>query len=459
MSLLSLYERYYSRVLAAVAFVAVCGGAFFFGYAKGSPKSAAAILSDWSGQAAEVLDAAWQQTARLRPEHFLQPSRKPGSGVTVNILPDSGDLVLLTGFFDGDPGLRLIRRDGTVVAAWSAKFSELLPERTDKPGAPQTDWNIDLHGALIEPDGSVVFNFEYQGAVKLSRCGQRLWALPEMTHHSIEPASAGGYWIGGLSIISRPNAPAYRPVVPPDRTKGRIDDDLVLRVSADGKIRIRKSVYQVLMENGLEPLLTATGAMMSGEALRDNELMHVNMIDELRPEMAAAFPGFAAGDLVVSVRDYNLVFVVDPTNWKVKWHSTGPWIRQHSAHFLSDGTIAVFNNNAYAFQSLADGVTDLSQPRSSEILAVNPRTGAARVRYGSKPGQEMLSVFRGYLQEQPQGGLLVTEPEAGRVLQVDASGTTVWEYINRYDAANVLEMTGARVYPASYFSVTDWSCP
>ncbi|MCB1435525.1 MAG: hypothetical protein KDK75_24125, partial [Alphaproteobacteria bacterium] len=67
--------------------------------------------------------------------------------------------------------------------------------------------------------------------------------------------------------------------------------------------------------------------------------------------------------------------------------------------------------------------------------------------------------FRGYLQEQPDGGILIAEPEAGRVLQVDSQGHPVWEYINRFDDDRVLEMTGARAFPAAYFTVADWSCP
>ncbi len=456
--LLSLYERHYLRLLAAIAAVSLGAAGFVMGYVKGSPKSASAVVSDWSARAAGVLTEAWRQTASGRPEHFLQPSRKSGSGVVVNDLASGDDLVLLTGFFDSNPGLRLIRRDGSVVVAWNAAFSKYLPERLGKPGAPQTDWNIDLHGSYIEPDGSVVFNFEYQGAVKLSRCGERLWALPDQTHHSIEPASAGGYWIGGLDIHTTPDAAAYWPLVPPDRAAGRIQDDLILHVSKDGEILSELSVFQLLMDNGFEPVLSATGDSLSGSAPSDNELLHVNMIAELSPELAPAFPDFAAGDLVISVRDYNLVVVVDPESRKVKWHSTGPWLRQHSAHFLENGTIGVFNNNAYSYQSLKDGVTDLSQPRTTEILTVDPKTGEAKVRYGSKPGQEMLSVFRGYYQAQPGGGFLITEPEAGRVLQTDAAGRTVWEYINRYDDDHVLEMTGARAYPASYFTVTDWSC-
>ena len=66
------------------------------------------------------------------------------------------------------------------------------------------------------------------------------------------------------------------------------------------------------MRNGQEPLITATGQMLAGKRLADNALLHVNMIAELSPALAPAFPEFAAGDMVISVRDHNLIFLVDP---------------------------------------------------------------------------------------------------------------------------------------------------
>ena len=152
MPFLAFYERHYVRLLKGVVAAAACGALYFAGYAKGSPSSALAIAASLSSYATGVLKGAWEQTLDTRPVHFLQPSRKPGEGVTVNDVPQRADLVLLTGFFDDDPGLRLIRRDGTVVASWPAAFSALMPERLAKPGAPQTDWNIDLHGSHIDPD-------------------------------------------------------------------------------------------------------------------------------------------------------------------------------------------------------------------------------------------------------------------------------------------------------------------
>ena len=50
---------------------------------------------------------------------------------------------------------------------------------------------------------------------------------------------------------------------------------------------------------------------------------------------------------MISLRNYNLLFVVDPDTWKVKWYQIGPWRRQHDPEFNGDGTITVFNNNTY----------------------------------------------------------------------------------------------------------------
>ena len=453
------YDRNYARIAWTIAVLGLSGVMFLAGYVKGSPKAAGVVLSDISAQAAEAVHAVWQQTVGTVPEHFLQPARKPGAGVTVNTLPDTGEMILLTGFFDDDPGLRLIRRDGTVVASWRAVFGELLPERVSKPGAPESDWNVDLHGARVEPDGAVAFNFEYQGTVKLDRCGKRLWHLEEHNHHTLSEASSGGYWIGGRRIENKPDDPAFHPMTNPMRATGRIEDDEILRVSADGKVLARKSVFALMMENGLEPLLTANGATQRGDTLADNEILHLNKITELTPDLAPAFPEFREGDLALSIRDYNLVLVVDPANWKVRWHSVGPWLRQHAVRFTSDGRISVFNNNSYEFKLLADDKSDPGVPVESSVMAIEPRSGAHHVLFGDRPGESLNSVVRGFQQPLADGGILITETEGGRAFQIDKDRKVVWEYINRYDDTRVLEMTSAEVYPAAYFTVKDWSCP
>jgi hypothetical protein len=191
----------------------------------------------------------------------------------------------------------------------------------------------------------------------------------------------------------------------------------------------------------------------------DSEIVHLNKIDELTSDIADDFPLFEAGDLALSIRALNIIMVVDPGTGAVKWWRIGPWVRQHDPEFRSGGTIVVFNNNAYrtAFGAGSDK-SDISIPRVSNIVEIDPVSDDYQIIYGSKKGQEMLSVIRGKLELTPRGGLLVTEFEGGRVFETNAAGDLIWEYINRFSSEEVAEITEARLYPESYFAVSDWSC-
>ena len=412
----------------------------------------------------DQFDLARQELPNLvpggEPVHFLQPARQAGAGVTVNRRPDDGALILLAGFFGQGNELRLIRRDGTVVRRWPVRFSDFFPDASHVPIAPKTDWNVDLHGALIQPDGSVVFNFSYYGAVKLSRCGETLWTLPHPAHHSVEVAEAGGYWIPGQIHHAPPSPNAFPPFTARWRDRAFVED-LILRVSEDGRIVEQVSVPRLLYDNGFEPLLTATGEPFVVEMADhwDGELVHLNKIEELTSDLAPSFPDFETGDLALSLRQYNLLLVVDPDDWRVKWHQTGPWLRQHDPRFNADGTISLFNNNTY-HTGLGPGMrASVDTPRVSNIMKVDPRTRRSEIVFGGRPGQRILTHARGKHFPAPGGGFLVTEFEAGRVIEFDAENEIVWEYINRYDADRVLEISDARIHDASYFTVSDWTCP
>ncbi|MGM0586684.1 MAG: arylsulfotransferase family protein [Pseudomonadota bacterium] len=438
-------------VVSAVTLIA--GLAFFLGVMSALQRNAAfqavggltrdivLVIEDMKG---------WDGT----PVHFLQPARREGEGVTVNERAGDGKLILLSGYFDDGNELRLIRRDGRVVARWPARFSEHFPDPSHLAEPPATDRHVDTHGALIRPDGSVVFNYEYSGSVKLTRCGEVAWTLGLSTHHSVEAAAGGGYWILGRRAVTDPEAfPPFTEGV------GQLED-LILRVSESGEIEETISIPRLLYENGLEPVLTAVGRPFKDDASWDHELVHANKVGELPAALADAFPDFEAGDLLVSLRAYNMILVADPDARRVRWRRTGPWLRQHDPEFAPDGTISVFNNNSYWLTLEPPyGRAPADAERVSDIMKADPATGEVEVVYGGRPGQRFHTVIRGKHELTAKGGLLITEFEGGRVFETDAEGRIVWEYVNRYDEDTVLEISEARLYPAEYFEVEDWSCP
>lgn len=424
-------------------------GALIFGMHAATERNSLYVAYLRISEEIQIALAQIGDTSLLTPDGFLQPARRAGEGVTVNMVGDDGALVLLSGFFDGSNEVRLVRRDGTPEARWKLVFSDIFPDRSLFRHPPATEWNFDTHGALALPDGSVLVVLEYFGLVKLDRCGDIIWTRHEEIHHSVEQAEAGGYWTGGRRLVSV-RQPDFFPFSPPYL------EDLILRIDVDGTILKELSIPRIMVANGLDALFTANGEAIEEGKGWNHELVHANKITELPSNIAEAFPNFSAGDLAISLRRMNLVMVLDPDAELIKWHRVGPWRCQHDPEFDSDGTITIFNNNTYKNHDV--WANTIEEPPRSNILRINPTTDQISVAYGDEPGQELFSTLRGKHELLAGGGFLITEFEGKRVIQTDAAGRTVWEYINRHDETRVAEITEARLYTSGYFDSTDWNC-
>ena len=446
----------YAKIAFRIAVgVVLAAGLFLGGLYSGATKNTVYWIAKG---VLENTQLASRETRNLvEPVHFLQPARFDGSGVTVNAAND-GQLILMSGFFEGGTALKLMRRDGEVVANWPAPYSSFFPQGIQGVGPkPKTDWNIDIHGMLMEQDGSVLFNFEYAGLVKLSPCGDVIWTVAHPTHHSVVRAEQGGYWVPGLQALTdNPQYQQLRPFV--GAAPEEVLNELILHVSDNGEILQFVPVLDLLFDSGLEPMLTATGYSFTRGSRRIPDVVHINKISELSTAAADEFEAFEAGYLALSSRKYNAIFVVDPTTWKVVWHQVGPWKRQHDPEFLPTGEIAVFNNNTYRIDLANLERTDLTAPRRSNIVILDPRTRAHRTFPETTVKGGLHSVMRGKIDPTGDGGFLITEFEAGRVLELDRSGNVTWEYINRYNSEFVAEITEAQLYRESDFAKGTWSC-
>jgi hypothetical protein len=296
-----------------------------------------------------------------------------------------------------------------------------------------------MNGAMLLPDGSVVFNSF--GVIKLDRCGNLEWKVSKMAHHSLEPAADGGFWVGGKNYIGSKSK--HPPIETP------YEEDTILKISSDGFIVSEISILDIFWKNDLLAVLFSNNRGFHPNS--DLDVIHLNDIDELTVGLEDAFPQLDAGDLLVSLRHPNMILVVDPNTELVKWYQVGPWIQQHDADFQENGTITVFDN---AF----DGSEDGSVFGGSKIISVDPLSGRTEILYGGRDDQPMYTATQGDHQIFRNGNILITEGESGRVIEVDVHGRIVWEYINRYSADEVFRIADAVRYPSDYFTVENWSC-
>ena len=237
-----------------ISIAGALGLSFAFGLYSGAKKTVAYRAVHTLKNSFEEVFAETSTLSKIHPKHFLHTARYDGAGVTINNFSGGEEeLIFLSGFFNKSNELRLIRRDGTIIARWPVRFSEIFPNPSHCRKKPDTDWNVGIHGALALPDGSVVFNFEWAGLVKLDRCGKIVWTLARESHHSVERSEGGGFWVPGNRFFSKESDSPFPPFKTP------ISENTIMKVSEDGEVLTEISVIKLFYDNGLEALLTSTG--------------------------------------------------------------------------------------------------------------------------------------------------------------------------------------------------------
>jgi hypothetical protein len=395
----------------------------------------------------EAAGAVYLQAIAERHE-LVEEISYPGDGI-VHSDPGAYDgLTLIQGLFPEGAELRLLDMAGNAVHRWPVRFSEIWPEPSHVPPAaiPATDFNYHTQGMWLLPDGAVVFNVGALGTVKMDKCGNVLWTVDRLTHHSVTPNEDGSFWIPAW---------AHPDSVPQDLILQGVDEsipdgdmvryeDRLLRVSADGVVEQEISVLRSLFDGEFN------GDLYDSWTIRSSDPTHVNDIEVVTPELAGKIDGVEAGDLLASIRQMHMLAILDKSDGRIKWHATGTWVRQHDPDITADGIIELFNNGG-------DHWNSDSFPGSS-IVALDATTGDSEVLYPASGSGEFFSRIMGTHQALPNGNRLITESMAGRVFEVDTSGEIVWDYVKPYDETHATVIEGAIRYENHYLSVQDWIC-
>ena len=368
----------------------------------------------------------WTQIREQQSEElpwFYQHSNKPPSKVVRNISQTQAGLSLVTEIAaERRIVAKIIDLNGNTVHKWDIDWFKIWPNPEHLPEkiVPQSQPGTNIHGAVVMENGDLVFNFESKGLVRLDRNGKIVWRLPYLTHHSVHQHDDGNLWVSGTKYqterVSRlPN------LLPP------FYEETILEVSPEGKILREWYVADLLRQNGYTGLLYMgslnnenTRIQGDDRLLGKTDILHLNDVEPFSATMQPGF--FQPGDVMVSLRNINTVFVFDVESEKIKFISIGQFLRQHDPDFIDGDTISVFDNN------------NASEPeRKSKIVIISAEDNSHQVFFeGSKDNQFYTRVM-GKHQWQTNGNLLITESMSGRGLEIDRQGNVVWEYVNYVD--------------------------
>jgi Arylsulfotransferase (ASST) len=401
---------------------AVAFAAFSYGYLAAVKKLPPYDLISTAYDTVVDLAKYWKNDLNIEPTRHLVESR-PGRPAFATYLP--GRLArgnrLISGLTAGRKALNgalLYTPDGKELHYWPVDYNVLDPDGPD----PE---NVMLHGIVVFRDGTIIVSFD-EGRIlaKIDACGNVIWKNRGWYHHAVSKSYDGTVW--ALKWVS--------------------DTDTLDQVNADtGELIQRISLMDdIILPHHRQALFLMKYKESEDKLITPVDPFHTNDIEILSPELAPAFPAFEAGDLLISLRQVNLVAVVSAEDHDLKWWSTGPWYRQHDPDFLPDGTISVFDNN------MSFG--------ASRILDINPQTGELKTLFEGSESLPFYSWRRGQQEMQENGNLLITEAEKGHVFEVDKAGELVWEYNNIYDETRNGIVTRAMVLPEDFFQAGALQC-
>jgi hypothetical protein len=220
------------------------------------------------------------------------------------------------------------------------------------------------------------------GIVKIDRHSKLIWSYKDLAHHDIHIDEHG-------SIYSLTHNTLPEPLKIYPRLHYPLIDNNIVILSADGKPQKTISILKAFKDTPYELMMFHGPA--NGDSLED--WIHANSIDVLKSSMAAAFPQFRPGFILVSMRSMDALLVINPATQKVVWAMQGVWHYQHEAQFLPNGRILVLDNR---------GHVEFDMP-NSRVLEINPANGQVQWHYAGRIDVPFYSTYAGRLQRLPNG--------------------------------------------------------
>jgi len=331
------------------------------------------------------------------------------------------------------PAIHVIDRDGRIVHEWKLNWLEIWP-RGEGNFLDRPIKGTHAHGLKVFSDGRVTTNFEYQSTFQLDLCGNIVWKQDNHGHHAVADGHDGTIWVPTEARFEKGESPYigqetfYRAdslLEMDDRGASlrSIDlTDVFIEQEMHGLLHVGPELREILRQAGVHrPDIQPLG-----------DTLHVNDIEVFPADIDSDV--FNPGDLLVSARNINAIFVIDPETERLKWLYSGGFVRQHDPDFTDRGTITLFDNFGHLSRSQIGR-------EYSRIIEIDPVKNTQTTLLGSDLERPFYTRINGSHELLPNGNILVVPSQEGRLLEYTPDGDLVWRYDHR-----VSERKNGRVY-------------
>jgi len=259
----------------------------------------------------------------------------------------------------------------------------------------------------------LVFN-NSSGLYGMNLCGENDMFVDGTFHHSNELDHEGNIWVPSVKYPH-----SFEKLI-------EFRDDAITKISPSGDVLFKKSVAEILVENGYQGLFATSN---------DDDPIHIN---DIQPALSDS-NFWRKGDLLMSLRNPSTVLLYRPSTNKVLWLKTGPWMNQHDISFVDDHTISVFGNNVIDNR----GTIRLFYGQNS-VYFYDFKTNEVSEPYREiMKEMEVKTITEGLGTPLSGGDLFIDESNEGRILRVSADEVK-WEFVRRIDEESLAMSSWSR---------------
>ena len=368
------------------------------------------------------LRAAAEQRDLLEDQQSIDwdLAREDKPGVTLYRPEQAYDGLTMYVSFGEPPSARLISMTGELVHRWDLPFRKAWP-RAPHVKTPPPEKFIHWHTARLFPNGDLIANYVTAsdtpygyGLVKMDKDSRVIWRYSACAHHDFDIDGTGKVFAlqHGIYHDQVDGAPQLgTPVL----------QDFVVVLSPEGEELQRISLFEAFARSKFRHYLESIPSDPDGDHT------HSNGIDVISQAFAAKHGFCSPGDVMISVRNPGWLAILNLKRQEIVWAARGVWQGQHDPDPLDNGNVLLFDNCG---KRAVGG--------ESRIIEWNPASGAIEWCFHGTAEKTFESVSRGCQQLLPNGNVLITESNNGRLLEVTRDHQVVWEFNNphRYEDKN-----------------------
>jgi hypothetical protein len=354
-----------------------------------------------------------------------------------------------------------IPNDYILISVWDNNLNQSIVKLiSTKSGKTIYKWNIPLDQIIIEynksftlnrkkefsknstriyhpflnNDGSIIFGAG--GLYKVDKYSNYIWKKTKLRrHHSIERENEKIFWTCGDNNSKK------------NELKFDLSDDCIYKIDANnGKIILKKSIFEILIENNINigELLTNTGAEVVNKGKID--YFHINDIEPVLSDSKF----WKKGDLFISLRNRNMIFLYRPCENKIIWKQSGPWLKQHDVDIINSNQIGIFGNDVIDGNFSLKKNFFINKTNHHYIFDFEEQTIKTPFNQLFK-NQKIQTIFEGRSKIITNKGIFIEETCGGRLIFGDEKGL-IWTYVEKIDEEHLSMFSWSRYITEEEFS-------